>query len=327
MPNFKFLAHLEVDHLPEPYILFETRACGFSSTHLTTGSGYTYCDRGDYDVSGLASDSGAVVRRGVSVPSLGRADKEREPLLSGAVARTRSPQHGGKLDSQAGTAAVAVDVGGRKSNPPPPPSVSHIVEGSLTDSKEPGEWVAALYNRDQGCTEDDLRQFIGTLDGVVPEEGNGGKAVEHGGEPSSRDRPVLPDGYTTIDQVGSYKWHLEQKGWDEAEATCQSEGGHLVVINSDKEALFVLDLFSSQKGEVQTDLKSSHYGVRDNEQDGSFVTIYGTPLSETGYERWARGQPDDENGVEFCIELLRNGEFNDEPCFKELPFICEIIFH
>nr|CAD7567538.1 unnamed protein product [Timema californicum] len=146
-------------------------------------------------------------------------------------------------------------------------------------------------------------------------------------EPSSRDRPVLPDGYTTIDQVGSYKWHLEQKGWDEAEATCQSEGGHLVVINSDKEALFVLDLFSSQKGEVQTDLKSSHYGVRDNEQDGSFVTIYGTPLSETGYERWARGQPDDENGVEFCIELLRNGEFNDEPCFKELPFICEILFH
>nr|CAD7394731.1 unnamed protein product [Timema cristinae] len=163
--------------------------------------------------------------------------------------------------------------------------------------------------------------YLGVNDILV--EGHFVTVFEH----PSRERPVLPDGYTTIDQVGSYKWHLEQKGWDEAEATCQSEGGHLVVIDSDKEALFVLDLFHSQKGEDQTDLKSSHYGVRDNEQDGSFVTIYGTPLSETGYERWARGQPDDENGVEFCIELLRNGEFNDESCFKELPFICEILFH
>nr|CAD7438675.1 unnamed protein product [Timema bartmani] len=142
-------------------------------------------------------------------------------------------------------------------------------------------------------------------------------------QPPSGERPVLPGGYITIDQVGSYKWHLEQKSWDEAEATCQSEGGHLVVIDSEEEALYVLGLFPSQEGEV----KGSHYGVRDNEQDGSFVTIYGNPLSETGYERWARGQPDDDNGAEFCIELIRNGEFNDEPCSKELPFICEILFH
>ena len=45
---------------------------------------------------------------------------------------------------------------------------------------------------------------------------------------------------------------------------------------------------------------------------------------ESIYANWRKGEPNNARGDESCVEMYTNGEWNDSPCEKEHPFICEI---
>ena len=39
---------------------------------------------------------------------------------------------------------------------------------------------------------------------------------------------------------------------------------------------------------------------------------------------WADGEPNDKDGTENCVEMLRtNGKWNDMPCSQNMGYICE----
>ena len=48
-----------------------------------------------------------------------------------------------------------------------------------------------------------------------------------------------PDGYQLAPGIGHYKIHRRQENWENAVATCASEGAHIFVINSHEEAVGV----------------------------------------------------------------------------------------
>ncbi|KAJ8895213.1 hypothetical protein PR048_000538 [Dryococelus australis] len=137
--------------------------------------------------------------------------------------------------------------------------------------------------------------------------------------------PMRP-GYVKLGE-GSYKIHSRGADWLTAKATCESEGAHLVVINSEEEAQLVVNLFSHHPSS-NADYKNEIWvGVNDIEEEGKFVTVLGEDLSTTGYAIWVKGNPDDysrhdPNG-EDCVSLKKSRHFNDLHCKANLTIVCE----
>ena len=42
------------------------------------------------------------------------------------------------------------------------------------------------------------------------------------------------------------------------------------------------------------------------------------------FVNWAKNQPNDWQGEEDCVDLQKNGKWNDVSCSMKLHFICEI---
>ncbi|KAG8237277.1 hypothetical protein J437_LFUL017473 [Ladona fulva] len=74
--------------------------------------------------------------------------------------------------------------------------------------------------------------------------------------------------------------------------------------------------------EIKTDW--AFVGFHDRFKEGEYVTIFGQPLNETGFTRWASpDQPNNWGGAENCGSVHRNGGLNDGDCSSKIPFICE----
>ncbi|KAK7791870.1 hypothetical protein R5R35_010548 [Gryllus longicercus] len=66
-------------------------------------------------------------------------------------------------------------------------------------------------------------------------------------------------------------------------------------------------------------------GISDVTAEQVWVTSLGDPLSSTGYEVWAPGQPN-ELGRALCLGLVPGKGHDDLYCrATERPFLCELI--
>ena len=108
-----------------------------------------------------------------------------------------------------------------------------------------------------------------------------------------------------------YTYHKEKKNYDEAEATCHTEGGHLIEINSEWEQLFLQGLVGGNYVWI---------GLQDRFQEGNWSTWNsGTPLS---YSNWLQGEPNNLANVEHCAGTFPQ-KWNDFPCSAHWGFVCE----
>jgi cysteine-rich repeat protein len=101
--------------------------------------------------------------------------------------------------------------------------------------------------------------------------------------------------------------------WLEARAACQLHGSHLVTIHDSGENFMVASLLD---GRVWI-------GLSDTASEGSFRWVDGSGIS---YAPWVAGEPNDEGGMEDCVEVgyMAPDQWNDLPCDQQRPFICEI---
>ncbi|CAH2038128.1 unnamed protein product, partial [Iphiclides podalirius] len=124
--------------------------------------------------------------------------------------------------------------------------------------------------------------------------------------------------YAYAETGSCYKFHELQRTWSRASMVCAAEGGHLVVINSDREAQVVKDIFAKRPGEL------AFVGVYDWNEHGEWLTIHGQTLAEAGYDKFAPGEPNNASSSgEFCAGVFRTALFNDVPCEYKYSFICE----
>ncbi len=117
--------------------------------------------------------------------------------------------------------------------------------------------------------------------------------------------------------MGSFQGHhyycsVGTDTWANAKATCSANGGYLASINNAAENAYLANILT---------LQSAWIGASDLNTEGSFEWCDGAPF---GYTNWYPGQPNDYNGAQDCIEMLNNGQWNDQYGYYLLEYIMEI---
>ena len=103
-----------------------------------------------------------------------------------------------------------------------------------------------------------------------------------------------------------------------ANKVCRKSGGYLVELDDTEEYQFVYDLVSKIGG-----ASDFFTGGNDVNREGYFVYYNsGKPVPKL---TWKRGQPDNTQGKEHCMEFsLFYGALNDCPCYAKGKYVCEV---
>ncbi|KAG8225844.1 hypothetical protein J437_LFUL004773 [Ladona fulva] len=121
------------------------------------------------------------------------------------------------------------------------------------------------------------------------------------------------EGYEFFPGHGYYKFHKTPESFENATKICRSEGAHLAIINSDEEAAIFKKMSQGYA--------APWVGVHDPEKNRDFRTVFGTPLSATGYSKWMSGQPDGPKN-QYCVYFHPDG-LGDNPYDSKVTFFCE----
>ena len=83
----------------------------------------------------------------------------------------------------------------------------------------------------------------------------------------------VPRYYELVEGLGYYNFHTDIKTWEKARETCEKEGAHLAIINSQAEAkrlssIWIRNIFKDWRNE------SAYIGTWDPLQNGQFVTLF-----------------------------------------------------
>ncbi|KAJ9577347.1 hypothetical protein L9F63_006091, partial [Diploptera punctata] len=84
------------------------------------------------------------------------------------------------------------------------------------------------------------------------------------------------EGYELVPGFGYYKYYGVAKTWQEAVETCQAEGGHLLIVNSDAEFAVVKKIWDRNPS-IYKDWRKNHLyiGLTDKAKEGNWVSILG----------------------------------------------------
>ncbi|MFP4353998.1 MAG: C-type lectin domain-containing protein [Phycisphaerae bacterium] len=104
--------------------------------------------------------------------------------------------------------------------------------------------------------------------------------------------------------------------WHEAKAHCEKLGGHLAVIETEAEQLFIVDL---------ADGRYLYLGATDEAEEGTWVWING---AQWDYTDWMSGQPNNYGGDEHYLATYDDGYWVDVAAegsgfWMPIGFICE----
>lgn len=126
--------------------------------------------------------------------------------------------------------------------------------------------------------------------------------------------PAPIAGFIYMGSLGSSHYYCSNDPalWQDAQATSVANGGHLAVINNAQENEFLANLLTIQ---------SAYIGLSDHATEGTFQWADGSGLS---YNNWYPGQPNNYQDFQDYVELLADGQWNDQYNNKALEYIMEI---
>uniref|UniRef100_A0A670KCX2 C-type lectin domain-containing protein n=1 Tax=Podarcis muralis TaxID=64176 RepID=A0A670KCX2_PODMU len=108
-----------------------------------------------------------------------------------------------------------------------------------------------------------------------------------------------------------YYYSEDEKQWEDARKFCITISSHLVIINSKHEQNFVI---------TKIKLTSVWIGISDAVNEGVWQWVDGTAPTE---RFWRQGEPNNNDGVENCAVLYKEGNWNDIDCNLKVHFVCE----
>ncbi|EMP28762.1 Pulmonary surfactant-associated protein D [Chelonia mydas] len=61
-------------------------------------------------------------------------------------------------------------------------------------------------------------------------------------------------------------------------------------------------------------------GINDIQTEGRFKYLNGENIV---YSNWQTGEPNNDKGIEDCVEVYSSGKWNDKPCGEKRLIVCE----
>lgn len=107
----------------------------------------------------------------------------------------------------------------------------------------------------------------------------------------------------------------EEKRYSDAEAYCQTRGGHLAM-PKDEGANAAIAGYITEAG-----LSRVYIGVHDLHHEGVFTYVDLSPM--TTFSKWRKGEPNNAYDDEDCAEMMASGEWTDVACHPTMYFVCE----
>ncbi|XP_062575765.1 perlucin-like protein [Saccostrea cucullata] len=100
--------------------------------------------------------------------------------------------------------------------------------------------------------------------------------------------------------------------WYDAKVVCELNGAHLVEIDTQEENTWIMETFLSPWNDGATDI----------DEEGVFTWNRHTNVT---YSNWRKGEPNNRcmYDKEHCVQICRNGLWNDRNCDNIYAFICE----
>ncbi|XP_078050753.1 hemolymph lipopolysaccharide-binding protein-like [Augochlora pura] len=120
--------------------------------------------------------------------------------------------------------------------------------------------------------------------------------------------------------VSSLRLYKRLRTWSDAQSTCYTDGGQLVVIDSAQKLAIVRSWLTTES------LNAIWVGFHDLFQEGSWRTVTGQPVNELDYDPWANGQPNYQYNTENCGVVWRyqlTDGVDDTWCNGKYAFVCE----
>ena len=118
--------------------------------------------------------------------------------------------------------------------------------------------------------------------------------------------------YLGFKNGSSYYISEVRDDWQEARMTAENVGGYLVIINDAEENEFVKNLLP---------VNSAWIGLQDYDNEEDFRWVNGSQLT---YSNWFKRQPNNFGNRQDYVEILPNGEWNDQSNNKSLHYIIEV---
>ncbi|XP_037401967.1 macrophage mannose receptor 1, partial [Pygocentrus nattereri] len=128
-----------------------------------------------------------------------------------------------------------------------------------------------------------------------------------------------PSNYVTW-YKNCYRLVSEPKTWEEAEAACVKEGGHLASVDMSYDQAFI-------SGAIQQGNTDAWIGLRRKADGDTYQWSDGWPVF---YTHWGPGEPTNHKG-EGCVSMhgrshFIQGTWNDTACEVTKPYLCKITF-
>ncbi|XP_063289940.1 pulmonary surfactant-associated protein D-like [Pelobates fuscus] len=122
---------------------------------------------------------------------------------------------------------------------------------------------------------------------------------------------VFSKGANSGDKI--YITNGQEATYYDGKAICSSAGGQLASPTNAEENRAVLAVALQNK-------KSPYLGINDLQTEGSFRYPNGVIIS---YSNWKPGEPNNDEGIEDCVEMYDTGYWNDKNCAEKRLLICE----
>ena len=149
--------------------------------------------------------------------------------------------------------------------------------------------------------------------------GGGGDAVADARDPPPFDAASCAATYNLMPPALTSRYRYSSTGasWFAAEANCEGDGGHLVVINSGDENAFA----RMQIGFPTAVEAVAWIGLTDHVQEGTFRWVTGVA---PGFTNWATAEPSNSFGAEDCVDFSSAGLWDDVGCkAATITYLCE----
>ncbi|HWB14208.1 MAG TPA: family 16 glycoside hydrolase [Pirellulales bacterium] len=132
----------------------------------------------------------------------------------------------------------------------------------------------------------------------------------------------MPPSDATEFQGHAYKFFADVVTWHQAKARCEEMGGHLPIVTSTEEHVFIAEL--AKTGIPQVVNEGVWLGATDEQKEGDWRWIDGTAMD---FDVWGPGQPNNKEDSEHYVLLyLPQSQWSDQPDKSHQHtayFVCE----